>query len=109
MNQIMDDLLRHETPPKMIAWKALEDMVIEIKFYGCLCTQLGTVGAVFKIGWNLIKNLALMAGKDLTTPNPGKEQRLTTLENHYKQRREQGKGTGLSSEDVGSQGLRTRS
>lgn len=32
----MDDLIRHETPPKMIAWKALEEMVIEIKFYGFL-------------------------------------------------------------------------
>ena len=32
----MDDLIRYETPPKMIAWKALEDMVIEIKFYGFL-------------------------------------------------------------------------
>lgn len=76
------------------------------------CIQLPFgLGDVFKIIWGLIKNIALMFEKDLSTPNPGKEARLETLEAYYRQRREDGKGSGLPSEDVGGGGgpLRTRS
>lgn len=93
MDSIIDDLLLAGNAPKMIAWKALEEMVVEVKSFGCLLN--GTAKMVKMI----VTKVAALAGKDLEIPNPGRDARLEKLEQFVLKRRAEGKSSVSASGD----------
>lgn len=38
LDDLLDDLLSRDKPPRLVPWETLEEMTTEVRTFGCLCT-----------------------------------------------------------------------